>query len=632
MSFSFGFYNALNHDRLYDAIQVSEIFDGLIRDGVYSTIGDHYVVKASENENEVIVGSGRAWFDHTWNKNDADLPITAPLPDLLMKRYDALVIDINANVASRTNQITWVEGTPSLNTPVKPTLTNTTDHHQYPLCYILRTANNNTIIQDDIENTIGTDECPFVTGILQQVSISDLLLQWTSQFATFMNNNETTASAWEAEWEASMNQWTVEQKNEFATWMAGEKTEFDDWFANLHYILDGDVAGHLQNEIDAIEEGLGGSVFTIHTINSSLYGKTITCTGSTQEKTAVFDASGNAEIKGITDVGTITFTATDGSQTATTQISVPYFSNYPITMAFWAATVNLSTTSEDLKSKTITIRKGGAVIASTSFNSAGTATYIATSAGTYTFTCQGYSVEQAITEETTYNVTINTVETYHLTVDIYSAASDTLSYTDDNGAQTVTTDVTGKATGVSITITQPSIGVDPTITFTSSIAKDPDNLSNDYSKSVTLIRQTTAIYVMPDKSIYWWGWKISTTSNPNSGHPSYSNAGNALNFGTNSATASAPSSQSQSKYTVFDTALDITGMSKCEIISGSSPQRNQYNNTGTGSMYIGVQISRSSSSISIRISERSTPTSTDMTEDIAISSASSLVIYAIWFD
>lgn len=407
MSFSFGFYNALNHDRLYDAIQVSEIFDGLIRDGVYSTIGDHYVVKASENENEVIVGSGRAWFDHTWNKNDADLPITAPLPDLLMKRYDALVIDINANVASRTNQITWVEGTPSLNTPVKPTLTNTTDHHQYPLCYILRTANNNTIIQDDIENTIGTDECPFVTGILQQVSISDLLLQWTSQFATFMNNNEATASAWEAEWEASMNTWTVEQKNEFATWMAGEKTEFDDWFANLHYILDGDVAGHLQNEIDAIEEGLGGSVFTIHTINSSLYGKTVTCTGSTQEKTAVFDASGNAEIKGITDVGTITFTATDGSQTATTQISVPYFSNYPITMAFWAATVNLSTTSEDLKGKTITIRKGGAVVASTSFNAAGTATYVATSAGTYTFTCQGYSVEQAITEETTYNVTIN---------------------------------------------------------------------------------------------------------------------------------------------------------------------------------------------------------------------------------
>lgn len=407
MSFSFGFYNSLNHDRLYDAIQVSEIFDGIITDGVYSAIGDHLVVKASENENMVIVGSGRAWFDHTWNKNDADLPIQAPLPDLLMQRYDALVIDINSNVAERTNSIMWVEGIPSLNNPVKPTLIDTVDHHQHPLCYVLRTASNNTIIQDDIENTIGTDECPFVTGILQQVSISDLLLQWTAQFATFMNTNEATATAWENEWEASMSLWTIEQKNEFATWMAGEKTEFDDWFANLHYILDGDVAGHLQNEIDAIEEGLGGSVFTIHTINSSLYGKTVTCTGSTQEKTAVFDASGNAEIKGITDIGNITFTATDGTQTATTVQSVPYFSNYPITMAFWAATVNISTTTEDLKGKTITVRKGGAVVGSTSFNAAGAATYTATSAGTYTFSCQGYSVELVVTEETTYSIVIN---------------------------------------------------------------------------------------------------------------------------------------------------------------------------------------------------------------------------------
>ena len=386
MSFSFGFYNALNHDRLYDAIQVSEIFDGLIRDGVYSTIGDHYVVKASENENEVIVGSGRAWFDHTWNKNDADLPIAAPLPDLLMKRYDALVIDINANVSSRTNQITWVEGVPSLNTPVKPTLTNTTDHHQYPLCYILRTANNNTIIQDDIENTIGTDECPFVTGILQQVSISDLLLQWTSQFATFMNTHETTASTWENEWEASMTQWTVDQKNAFATWMAGEKIEFDDWFANLHYILDGDVAGHLQNEIDAIEAGIGGSAFEIRTDETTLHGKSVTLTSAFDSKRSIFDENGRAEIAGIRDVGEITVTATDGSQTARSVFTIPYYGKYSVELNFWAATVNISTDSPTLYGKTITVSKNGTPIGTCTFSNAGRATYVVHEAGTYNFT------------------------------------------------------------------------------------------------------------------------------------------------------------------------------------------------------------------------------------------------------
>ena len=70
----------------------------------------------------------------------------------------------------------------------------------------------------------------------------------------------------------------------------------------------------------------------------------------------------------------------------------------------------------------------------------------------------------------------------------------------------MTTDATGKATGVSITITEQTPGT-ASITFTSSVAKDPDNLSNDYSKSVTLTSSTTAIYVMPDNALYWWGYE-----------------------------------------------------------------------------------------------------------------------------
>lgn len=249
MSFTFGFYNALNHDRLYDAVQVSEIFDGIIRDGVYSTIGEHFLVKPSTENNMVIVGSGRAWFNHTWNKNDADLPIVAPLPDLLMKRYDALVIDINSNVASRTNDIIWVEGIPSLNNPTKPTLIHTTDHNQYPLCYVLRTANNNTITANDIENTVGTDACPFVTGVLQQVSISDLLTQWSAQWATFLQTYTSASDEWMTNWQNQMTNWTDQQKSEFTSWMITEQGEFNTWFNNLQVILDENIAARLTAQV-----------------------------------------------------------------------------------------------------------------------------------------------------------------------------------------------------------------------------------------------------------------------------------------------------------------------------------------------------------------------------------------------
>lgn len=87
-----------------------------------------------------------------------------------------------------------------------------------------------------------------------------------------------------------------------------------------------------------------------------------------------------------------------------------------------------------------------------------------------------------------------------IAVDFYSAANDTVSYTGlDNQTHTITTDASGHASAT-ITI----IGSGSTITFTSSVAKDPSNLSNDYSKAITLTRNTTEVYLMPDGTVYYW--------------------------------------------------------------------------------------------------------------------------------
>ena len=40
MAFTYGFFNSLNGDRKYTAEQLSSIFDGLITDGVFDSIGD----------------------------------------------------------------------------------------------------------------------------------------------------------------------------------------------------------------------------------------------------------------------------------------------------------------------------------------------------------------------------------------------------------------------------------------------------------------------------------------------------------------------------------------------------------------------------------------------------------------
>lgn len=88
-------------------------------------------------------------------------------------------------------------------------------------------------------------------------------------------------------------------------------------------------------------------------------------------------------------------------------------------------------------------------------------------------------------------------------VDFYSAANDTVSYIDvvDGQTHTIVTDSTGHANAQ---ITINNIG--SSITFTSSVAKDPNNLSNAYSKAIALSLSTTSVYLMPDNVMYWYGY------------------------------------------------------------------------------------------------------------------------------
>ena len=70
-----GFYDSLNHDRRYSSIQFGSIFDGVIQDGVFQHVGSRLMV--SQNSGMMIsVGTGRAWFNHTWTYNDSILPLT----------------------------------------------------------------------------------------------------------------------------------------------------------------------------------------------------------------------------------------------------------------------------------------------------------------------------------------------------------------------------------------------------------------------------------------------------------------------------------------------------------------------------------------------------------------------------
>lgn len=188
MSVSSGFYNSLNGDRLYNADQFSRIFDGIINDGVLATIGNVFAVAVSSNI--VTVDSGRAWLNGIWVVNDAPVQVAMPAADVVYGRYDMIAIEVNKNDATRAAFIKAIKGTASAN-PQRPTPVRTELLSQYPLAYIYRAGGSASIAQADITNTVGTSQCPYVTGLLQVVSIDNIVAQWKDMFDTWFNEQRT---------------------------------------------------------------------------------------------------------------------------------------------------------------------------------------------------------------------------------------------------------------------------------------------------------------------------------------------------------------------------------------------------------------------------------------------------------
>lgn len=251
MSVTSGFFNSLNGDRKYNAEQMSEIFNGIINDGVLANIGTAFAVNAYSGLN-IQVGPGRAWFKSRWIKNDNILPMVLSESELVLDRIDAIVIEVDNSEAVRNAFIKAVKGTPSAN-PSRPAMANTETKGQYPLAYILRPAGSTTVTQSNITNAVGTSDCPYVTGILQVINIDNLVAQWGAQWKEWFTS---TVIHGENEW----NQWfyseTVSNEELIDSWIANMQSEFLSWYHSLEVILDGDVATQLAAKIVEINDVL----------------------------------------------------------------------------------------------------------------------------------------------------------------------------------------------------------------------------------------------------------------------------------------------------------------------------------------------------------------------------------------
>ena len=230
MTVSSGFFNSVNHDRLYDAEQVSSMFDGMIIDGVYENYGEAFMITAYPDTNSaVMIGTGRAWFDHTWILNDSQYLLTLDPPNELLGRIDAIVLDIDKRTDVRKNSIVYIRGTEAVQ-PANPVLIKEDLHTQYPLCYITRNAEIDApISQSDINIRVGKSDCPFVVGVLEAQNLENLMAQLDS--------------------------------------------EFNEWWDGIKATLDDNVVTNLQQQIDELKEKVDSDSALMGLLTQPVYNK-----------------------------------------------------------------------------------------------------------------------------------------------------------------------------------------------------------------------------------------------------------------------------------------------------------------------------------------------------------------------
>lgn len=246
-----GFFNSLikdgKIDRTYDANDISSMFDGLITDGIFSSIGQQFVCSAGDSADELIVkvGTGKAWLNKTWITNNAVLKIKLDAaPSGKNKRIDLIVIDIDKRDVTRKNTIQYIPGEAAQD-PQCPTLvTNDALHKQYELCRIYVDSG----ITDSKKLVINDDrKVNFVTGPDSTIDSESLLAGWSERFQSLYNDQEKDL---EDKLKDLGDTSEKRVETEISDWKKGQQALFDAWFANIQATLSGNPTANLTTKLE----------------------------------------------------------------------------------------------------------------------------------------------------------------------------------------------------------------------------------------------------------------------------------------------------------------------------------------------------------------------------------------------
>ena len=226
------FYNSENHDRVYDASSFEYLLKKFFTSGVFT--GDCQVTASGEGMT-VTLGGG-------YSNCDGKVRFFAQAQNLALAnahatydRIDTVVIERNDTDRDITAKV--VTGVYSAEpTPTPPVRGN--GIFQLVCAEIYVAAGAVRITQSDItDKRPDTSVCGYVVAAVQTPDFTELYAQFSAEFQELYE----------------------EAGADFTAWAAQQRAAFDVWFEHMKDQLDTDAAGHLQNEIDQVNDNVAAA-------------------------------------------------------------------------------------------------------------------------------------------------------------------------------------------------------------------------------------------------------------------------------------------------------------------------------------------------------------------------------------
>lgn len=273
---SFPFDSELTYDEhdnpIYDRAVSSQPLRKLIKElfttGVMPNPSTNLQVSAGSDGMTVQIAAGFAVIDGGLCRETETRTLEVTAADNTYDRIDTVVLRWNENVDVRNADLYVIAGTPAVN-PVRPTLQRNNSIYEIGLADVFITKRVATITDDKITDTrYEAERCGVVSSI--------------SEFDTTTLYQQIQA--------------------DLTGFKATEQANFLTWYENIRNILDENAAGHLQNEIDALQPVRKRTITNL--LDPSKY--VIKSTLTTHGVTVTNNGDGTFTVNGTTDndVGT----------------------------------------------------------------------------------------------------------------------------------------------------------------------------------------------------------------------------------------------------------------------------------------------------------------------------------------